>query len=239
MAHISKIKLPNITNPYDIIDNSALHSSDIDTTVNSTSTEKVGSASAVKQAYDKGVEAYNHADTLFEQLGSFLTFKGTKTNEAQIKALTSARVGDVWLESTKHSEWICIKAINGTASASSWEKLGIDISAASATHTHTISPTTGTVSKLKSDGSVTAGEKATFNQGKDIFNAGSASTWAFTFSNDTTNCSLTISGANSTIPSYTQGTDTFDGGSPTKVTLPSFDAIEVVTNVSTTSTPVN
>ena len=102
MANISKIKLPNVIDPYQLVDSTALHSDDINTTVTSTSTEKVGSASAVKQAYDKGVEAYNHADTLFEQLGSFLTFKGTKTTAAEIKALTSARVGDVWLETTGH-----------------------------------------------------------------------------------------------------------------------------------------
>ena len=75
MANISKIKLPDVTAPYQLVDSTALHSSDIDTTVTSTSTEKVGSASAVKQAYDKGVDAYNHANSLFEQLGSFLTFK--------------------------------------------------------------------------------------------------------------------------------------------------------------------
>ncbi len=239
MANISKIKLPNVTDPYQLVDSTALHSDDINTTVTSTSTEKVGSASAVKQAYDKGVEAYNHADSLFEQLGSFLTFKGTKTTAAEIKALTSARVGDVWLETTGHSEWICIKAINGAASASSWEELGIEISAASTTHTHTITRTTGTVSKVKTTGSVTAGKAATFTQGKDTFNAGSASTWAFTFSNDTTNCSLTISGANSKVPSYTQGTDTFNGGSPTGVTLPTFDSVDVVTSVdASTSAPV-
>lgn len=66
MANISKIKLPNVNAPYQLVDSTALHSSDIDTTVTSTSTEKVGSASAVKQAYDKGVAAYNHADSLFE-----------------------------------------------------------------------------------------------------------------------------------------------------------------------------
>mgnify|MGYP000021166366 FL=1 len=66
MANISKIKLPDVTAPYQLVDSTALHSSDIDTTVTSTSTERVGSASAVKQAYDKGVDAYNHANFLFE-----------------------------------------------------------------------------------------------------------------------------------------------------------------------------
>lgn len=240
MANISKIKLPNVTAPYQLIDNTALHSDDIDTTVTSTSVEKVGSASAVKQAYDKGVEAYNHADTLFEQLGSFLTFKGTKETAEKIKTITSARVGDVWLETAGHSEWICIKAIDGTASASSWEELGIEINAASKTHTHNVTSNTGTASKVKTAGSVIAGSDASFTQGQDTFEAGSASTWAFTFSNDTTNCSLTISGSNGTAPSFTQGKDTFEGGKATSVTLPSFDSINVVTSVDeSTSIPID
>lgn len=225
---------------YDIVDSSALHSSDINTTVTSTATDKVASASAVKSAYDRGTEAYNHADELIKGLGSYLTFKGTKTTEAQIKALTSAKVGDVWLETTNHSEWVCITAISGTASASSWEKLGFDVSAASTTHTHTITRTTGSASKVKTSGSVTAGSDASFTQGKDTFNAGSASTWSFVFSNDTSNGSLTISGGNGTAPSFTQGTDTFSGGKATTVTLPTFDSVDVVTSVNaSTSAPVD
>lgn len=236
MANISKIKLPNVTDPYQLVDNTALHSDDINTTVTSTSTEKVGSASAVKQAYDKGVEAYNHADSLFEQLGSFLTFKGTKSTAAEIKALTSARVGDVWLETTGHSEWICIKAINGTASASSWEELGIEISAASTTHTHTITRTTGTVSKVKTSGSVTAGTAPSFKQGTDSFSANTPTAVSVTQANG----NVTISVKNGTAASFTQGKDSLTAGTtPSNVTLPTFDDITVVTSVTETTSGPN
>lgn len=236
MANISKIKLPNVTDPYQLIDSTALHSDDINTTVISTSTEKVGSASAVKQAYDKGVEAYNHADSLFEQLGSFLTFKGTKTTAAEIKALTSARVGDVWLETTGHSEWICIKAINGTASTSSWEELGIEISAASTTHTHTITRTTGTVSKVKTSGSVTAGTAPSFKQGTDSFSANTPTAVSVTQANG----NVTISVTDGTAASFTQGKDSLTAGTtPSNVTLPTFDDVTVVTSVTeATSGPI-
>lgn len=236
MANISKIKLPNVTDPYQLIDSTALHSDDINTTVTSTSTEKVGSASAVKQAYDKGMEAYNHADSLFEQLGSFLTFKGTKATAAEIKALTSARVGDVWLETTGHSEWICIKAINGTASASSWEELGIEISAASTTHTHTITRTTGTVSKVKTSGSVTAGTAPSFKQGTDSFSANTPTAVSVT----QVNGNVTISVTDGTAASFTQGKDSLTAGTtPSNVTLPTFDDVTVVTSVTETTSGPN
>lgn len=236
MANISKIKLPNVTDPYQLIDSTALHSDDINTTVTSTSTEKVGSASAVKQAYDKGMEAYNHADSLFEQLGSFLTFKGTKATAAEIKALTSARVGDVWLETTGHSEWICIKAINGTASASSWEKLGIEISAASTTHTHTITRTTGTVSKVKTSGSVTAGTAPSFKQGTDSFSANTPTAVSVT----QVNGNVAISVTDGTAASFTQGKDSLTAGTtPSNVTLPTFDDVTVVTSVTETTSGPN
>ena len=236
MANISKIKLPNVTDPYQLIDSTALHSDDINTTVTSTSTEKVGSASAVKQAYDKGVEAYNHADSLFEQLGSFLTFKGTKATAAEIKALTSARVGDVWLETTGHSEWICIKAINGTASASSWEELGIEISAASTTHTHTITRTTGTVSKVKTSGSVTAGTAPSFKQGIDSFSANTPTAVSVT----QVNGNVTISVTDGTAASFIQGKDSLTAGTtPSNVTLPTFDDVTVVTSVTETTSGPN
>lgn len=236
MANISKIKLPNVTDPYQLVDNTALHSDDINTTVTSTSTEKVGSASAVKQAYDKGVEAYNHADTLFEQLGSFLTFKGTKATADEIKALTSARVGDVWLETTGHSEWICVRAIDGTASASSWEELGIEISAASTTHTHTITRTTGTVSKVKTSGSVTAGTAPSFKQGTDSFSANTPTAVSVT----QVNGNVTISVTDGTAASFTQGKDSLTAGTtPSNVTLPTFDDVTVVTSVTETTSGPN
>lgn len=135
MANISKIKLPDVAAPYQLVDSTALHSSDIDTTVTSTSTEKVGSASAVKQAYDTAFEARKEALNLQTGLNnniySFLTYKDNTHTEAQIKALTSAKVGDFYIASDTGTAWVCVTAINGTASASSWEKAGssADVSA--------------------------------------------------------------------------------------------------------------
>lgn len=61
----------------------------------------------------------------------FLTYKDNTHTEAQIKALTSAKVGDFYIASDTGTAWICVTAINGTASASSWEKAGssADVSA--------------------------------------------------------------------------------------------------------------
>lgn len=135
MANISKIKLPDVTTPYQLVDSTALHSSDIDTTVTSTSTEKVGSASAVKQAYDTAIEARKEALNLQTGLNNntyrFLTYKDNTHTEAQIKALTSAKVGDFYIASDTGTAWICVTAITGTASVSSWEKAGssADVSA--------------------------------------------------------------------------------------------------------------
>lgn len=71
-------------------------------------------------------------------LASALKFKGTQATESAIFALTSASVGDVWLCTANGAEYICTKAINGTASSSSWEKLGDIHDAASSTHTHNV-----------------------------------------------------------------------------------------------------
>ena len=62
---------------------------------------------------------------------SFLTYKDNTRTEAQIKALTSAKVGDFYIASDTGTAWVCVTAINGTASASSWEKAGssADVSA--------------------------------------------------------------------------------------------------------------
>ena len=77
-----------------------------------------GSAAAAETA------AKSYADSLITGLGSYLTLRGTKTSEAAIKAITSAAVGDVYINTADNSEWVCLTAINGTANASAWEKLG-------------------------------------------------------------------------------------------------------------------
>lgn len=55
---------------------------------------------------------------------SFLTYKDNTHTEAQIKAFTSAKVGDFYIASDTGTAYVCIKAVSGTASASSWEKAG-------------------------------------------------------------------------------------------------------------------
>ena len=47
----------------------------------------------------------------------FLTYKDNTHTEAQIKALTSAKVGDFYIASDTGTAWVCVTAINGTASA--------------------------------------------------------------------------------------------------------------------------
>lgn len=232
---IKKIKLAD-GNSYDLVDTSALHGDDIDTTVTNDSDDKVASASAVKKAYDRASSAYVYADGLIAGLGSYLTFKGTKTTEAEIKAITSAKVGDVYLETTNHSEWVCVTAISGTASANSWEKLGFDVSAASTTHTHTIGKSTGTASKLKSAGSVTAGTVPSFTRGTDSFTANTPTAVSVTQENGNVTISITAG----TAAQFTQGVDTFSAGSATAVTLPTFNDVTVVTSVdASTSAPVD
>ena len=64
----------------------------------------------------------------------FLTYKDNTHTEAQIKALTSAKVGDFYIASDTNAAWICVTVISGAASESSWEKIdsgsgaGVDMS---------------------------------------------------------------------------------------------------------------
>lgn len=101
MANISKIKLPN-GNAYKLVDAEA------------------------QQALG---QLTSDIDTL--KTTHFLTYKDNTHTEAQIKALTSAKVGDFYIASDTGTAWVCVTAINGTASASSWEKAGssADVSA--------------------------------------------------------------------------------------------------------------
>ena len=120
MAHstniISSIKLPNGTE-YEIHDSKAIHSA-----------EELG-------------------------LSAALVFKGTKaknsnnvTGAQQILSITSAKVGDVYLDKDTNTEYVCVTAVSGTANASAWEKLGNIHDAASSNHTHvvTVAGTNGT-----------------------------------------------------------------------------------------------
>lgn len=91
-----------------------------------------------------------------EELGlsAALVFKGTKATEAAITGLTSAKVGDVWLCTANNIEYVCVTAINGTANASAWEKMGNVHDAASSDHTHTVT-VTGTNEASAVTGNVT------------------------------------------------------------------------------------
>ena len=75
---------------------------------------------------------------------SFLTYKDNTHTEAQIKALTSAKVGDFYIASDTGTAYVCIKAVTGTASASSWEKAG---SSTDVTNFVTAHDTTGGVTE--------------------------------------------------------------------------------------------
>lgn len=67
-----------------------------------------------------------YADGLIAGLGSYLTLKGVKNTEAEIKAITSAKKGEVWINRADNSEWVCIETIS-VATPSAWEKIGYNI----------------------------------------------------------------------------------------------------------------
>ena len=69
-------------------------------------------------------EAKTYAKGLVDGIGQVLKFKGVKSSESAITGLTSADVGDMWINSADGSEWVCKVKVDGTASASSWERLG-------------------------------------------------------------------------------------------------------------------
>lgn len=91
-----------------------------------------------------------------EELGlsSALVFKGTKDTEKDVLAVTSAKVGDVWLAKDTNQEFVCIKAVGATADSTAWEKLGSIHDAASSTHTHAVT-VTGTNASSVVTGNVT------------------------------------------------------------------------------------
>ncbi len=80
-----------------------------------------------------------HKEDAIAQLTGVFVFKGSKDNEAAVKAITSARAGDVWHATAEGTEWLCTSDISA-ANSSVWEELGnpfVD------THIHSLS---GTVS---------------------------------------------------------------------------------------------
>ena len=67
--------------------------------------------------------AKDYADGLISGLGTVMTFKGTIASEAALKAIASAKVGDVYVVTADGSEWVCKEDISA-AKASAWEKFG-------------------------------------------------------------------------------------------------------------------
>lgn len=96
MADISKIKIPSVAQPFNVKDNSALHNSDIDTTVTNTSNTKVASAGAVKTAYDKAVSAETAANS---KTKNTITMNGTTNANPTFYAPTSAGTAGYYLKS--------------------------------------------------------------------------------------------------------------------------------------------
>lgn len=87
-------------------------------------------------------------------LSAALVFKGTKATDAEIKALTSAKVGDVWHSTASDTEYVCVTAVSGTANADAWEEFGPARDAASSSHTHNVT-VTGTNAASSVTGTVT------------------------------------------------------------------------------------
>ena len=87
-------------------------------------------------------------------LSAALIFKGTKATDAEILAITSANVGEVWLSTGTNTEFVCVTEFGGGAKASAWEKLGNIHDAASSTHKHGVT-VTGTNEASAVTGTVT------------------------------------------------------------------------------------
>lgn len=207
MAYIKRIQLPGVATPYDVYDNEARHEA-ISSSLTTTSTNsQIAGAKAV----------VDYVTNQISNLGSVLNFKGVKATESEVKAITSANVGDVWLVTANHSEWVCIKKIT-SADTSAWEEFGFDISGfASDTHTHTVSSSKTNVATVTASGSVTAGSAASFTEGAftpnvptvidtSKFSGGSAATYtghSFTANVPTKIDTTKFNGG--TLPSFTQG----------------------------------
>lgn len=67
--------------------------------------------------------AKDYADDLISGLGTIMKFKGTVVSETALKAITSAKAGEVYVVTADGSEWVCKEDITA-AKASAWEKFG-------------------------------------------------------------------------------------------------------------------
>jgi hypothetical protein len=153
--------------------------------------------------------------------GGGMQFQGVAASEAAIKAKTAQTKGSVWLAEDTHEEWLCTADIGGTASASSWEKLGgaygalayVDTASASytpagsiAAGTGSAAPGTASVYSITAVGSLPTHANDTFTQGsftQGSFSQGSLPSWTASVSNEI----LTIGWSAGTLP--THGSDSF------------------------------
>lgn len=85
------------------------------------------SSTSTNPVQNKTIKAY--VDNQISGLGAILNYKGTKSSYQQIIGITSAKAGDVWINTADNSEYVCKQDIS-VATASAWEKLGptIDLS---------------------------------------------------------------------------------------------------------------
>ena len=68
---------------------------------------------SVNAVQNKAVKKY--IDELIEEFGTVLTYKGIKATEAEVKAQTAGKAGDVWLVSEDGSEFVCKESFSGAA----------------------------------------------------------------------------------------------------------------------------
>ena len=148
MANIKKIKIGDTA--YDIRDASvdsqiktAIGNLDSSATVASESSGTITIAKSVKETdgkigsgTDGSTATYttakiedlvqkskDYADGLISDLGTIMKFKGTVASEAALKAIESAKAGEVYVVTADGSEWVCKEDITA-AKASAWEKFG-------------------------------------------------------------------------------------------------------------------
>ena len=147
MANIKKIKIG--TTAYDIVDASvpkqisvaignlnstATVASESDGTITITKTVaetdgKIGNGTGSTATYtttkieDLVQRSKDYADDLISGLGTVMTFKGTVASETALKAIASAKTGEVYVVTADGSEWVCKEDIS-EAKASAWEKFG-------------------------------------------------------------------------------------------------------------------
>ena len=148
MANIKKIKIGDTA--YDIRDASvdsqiktAIGNLDSTATVASESSGTITIAKSVKETdgkigsgTDGSTATYttakiedlvqkskDYADGLISDLGTIMKFKGTVASEAALKAIASAKAGEVYVVTADGSEWVCKEDISA-AKASAWEKFG-------------------------------------------------------------------------------------------------------------------